>query len=218
VDHDFWHQRWRDNLIGFHQPDVNAQLKNYWPQLGIEPGAQVFVPLCGKSRDMLWLAEQHPVLGVELSPKAVESFFTENGLPAEQHHEGPFSVHVAGDVTLYCGDFFALQATTLQTVAAVYDRAALIALPASMRRGYAETLSRLLPAGVQMLLVTMEYDPSQMSGPPFPVEAEEVRTLFAPAWQIESLHREDILEREARFRERGVSRLDEHVYRLIKRP
>ena len=104
-----WHQRWQDNLIGFHQSQTNVHLKNYWDRLGIKTGATVFVPLCGKSLDMLWLAEQHPVLGVELSPKAVEDFFAENGLQPTQRREGAFSVYDARGVTLYCGDFFDLQ-------------------------------------------------------------------------------------------------------------
>ncbi len=216
MEPDFWHKRWQDNLIGFHQPEINAHLKTYWSALGIRPGARVFVPLCGKSLDMCWLAGQHPVTGVELSPRAVEDFFAENGLQAVLHREGPFTVYQAGNVTLYCGDIFDLQAGMLQDVAAVYDRAALIALPPAMRRAYADALTRALPAGVAMLLVTMEYEQSRMDGPPFSVEATEVPTLFAPDWRIESLHREDILEREPRFRERGLTRLAEHIYSLVK--
>ena len=216
MEHDFWHQRWQDNLIGFHQAQTNAHLKNFWSKLGVEAGTPVFVPLCGKSLDMLWLAEQHPVLGVEVSPKAVEDFFAENGLQPTQHREGPFSVYDARGVTLYCGDFFSLQPAMLRTVAAIYDRAALIALPPPMRRSYAEKLTSLLPSGVSMLLLTMEYEQTQMDGPPFSVETAEVEALFAPHWRIESLHHEDILNQEPKFRDRGLSRLAEHIYLLTK--
>ena len=216
MNHDFWQQRWQDDSIGFHQSVINARLKDYWSKLEIQTGAPVFVPLCGKSLDMLWLAERHPVLGVELSPKAVEGFFVENALRPSQRCEGAFSVFGSGGVTLYCGDFFDLQPATLQTVAAVYDRAALIALPPPMRRSYAEKLTRLLPSGVSMLLLTVEYDQMQMDGPPFAVEAAEVEALFAPDWQIESLHHEDILNQKPKFRDRGLSHLAEHIYLLIK--
>jgi thiopurine S-methyltransferase len=216
MEHDFWHQRWRDNAIGFHQPEINVHLKNYWSQLGVKTGAPVFVPLCGKSGDMLWLAEQHPVLGVELSPKAVEDFFAENALQAERYHDGGFSVCTAKGVTLYCGDFFALQPCMLQSVAAVYDRAALIALPPPMRQAYADKLNQLLAVGAAMLLVTLEYEQTEQDGPPFSVEQREVQRLFAANWRIESLCCEDILDRAPKYRERGLSRLAEHVYLLVK--
>ena len=59
----FWHQKWKENRIGFHQADFNRWLQSWWSaQQGSDP---VLVPLCGKSRDMLWLREQgHPVDGL----------------------------------------------------------------------------------------------------------------------------------------------------------
>jgi len=216
MDHDFWHQRWHDNLIGFHQTTVNPHLQNHWQRLGVEVDAGVLVPLCGKSRDMIWLAERYRVLGVELSPKAVEDFFREQGLQPEQRNEGPFAVCEAKGVTVFCGDFFALQPAHTAAIAAIYDRAALIALPEAMRPAYAAKLGELAPPGTSMLLVTMEYDQAQMEGPPFAVEPAEVQALFGAGWQIESLEHNSILEQEARFRERGLSRLAEHVYWLVR--
>ena len=216
MDADFWHQRWRDNLIGFHQAVVNPHLQMYWSRLGVTPGGTVFVPLCGKSLDMCWLAECHRVLGVELSTRAVEDFYRENGLQPVRHDEGPFSVYAAADVTLYCGNFFDLQRAQTAAIAAVYDRAALIALPTHMRSAYASQLRQLVPQGTPMLLITMEYDQAHMQGPPFSVEPDEVEALFAADWRIESLHQADILGKEPRFRERGLSRLAEHVYLLTR--
>jgi thiopurine S-methyltransferase len=216
MDHEFWHQRWRDNLIGFHQEAVNPHLQEYWERLGVPPDATVFVPLCGKSLDMVWLAERHRVLGVELSPKAVEDFFKEQGLQPQRRSVGPFSICEAGSLTLYCGDFFDLQPAHTAAVTAIYDRAALIALPQPLRASYAQKLAELAPAGTAMLVVTLEYEQSQMNGPPFSVEPAEVMSLFDGAWRIESLHRESILENEPRFRERGLSRLAEHSYLLVR--
>ena len=216
MDADFWHQRWRDNLIGFHQPTVNPHLQRFWSQLGVTGGSTVLVPLCGKSMDMGWLAESHQVLGVELSAKAVEDFYRENGLQPMRRDDAPFSVYDAAGVTLYCGDFFDLQRAHTATIAAVYDRAALIALPAAMRPAYAAQLGALVPRGTPMLLITLEYDQAQMQGPPFSVERDEVEALFAADWQIEALQYEPILDQEPRFRERGLSRLAEHVYLLVR--
>jgi len=218
MDAGFWHQRWRDNLIGFHQADINPHLQDFWPRLGLGPDDPVLVPLCGKSRDMLWLAERQPVLGVELSPIAVQAFFREAGWPAECVQEHGFTVWQQGRLRLLCGDFFDLQPPLPAGVRAVYDRAALIALPAEMRIRYATRLTALVPAAASMLLVSLEYDQAQMNGPPFSVEEAEVHRLFAAHWSIERLHEEDVLASESKFRERGLSRLTEKIFLLRRRP
>lgn len=216
MDANFWLQRWQDNLTGFHQQEINPRLDAFWPQLQLTPGDQVFVPLCGKSLDMLWLREQYAVLGVELSPVAIEAFFSENGLKPEHSRQGLFSVCETDRLTLLCGDFFDLQPEQLRRVRAVYDRASLIALPEDMRVRFVHHLTELLPPAVPMLLVTLDYDQAQMDGPPFSLEEQEVRDLFASRWSIQRLYEEDILAKEPRFRERGLSRMVEKVYLLNK--
>ncbi len=216
MEPDFWHQRWQENLIGFHQNEINPYLLEYWPQLELDDGSGVLVPLCGKSLDMLWLAERYSVHGVELSPRAVEDFFTEQQLESSRREEGEFSVCETTGMTLYCGDFFNLQSAMLGKINAIYDRAALIALPPDMRARYVSHLSSLCLAGTQMLLVTMVYNQTEMSGPPFSVEAAEVHALFGADWRVERLHEDDILAREAKFRERGLGRLSENIYLLRK--
>ena len=132
---DFWHKRWQSNQIGFHLPEVNPYLQRFWPQLGVEEGARVLVPLCGKSLDLLWLAHQgHEVLGIELSEKAVEEFFDEHHFDPNVSEQGPFKVYRAGSIELWCGDFFELTAGDVADCTALYDRAALIALPPPMRQ------------------------------------------------------------------------------------
>jgi thiopurine S-methyltransferase len=216
MEADFWHQRWQRKLIGFHKRDVNPHLTTFWSRLRVDPGEQVFVPLCGKSLDMLWLRERYSVLGVELSQIAVDEFFAENGLVAARSRQGAFFVSEADKLCLLCGDFFDLQPAQLQQVGAVYDRAALAALPAAMRPRYVAQLTKLTPASVSMLLVAMEYDQQQMQGPPFAVEEREIRDLFAPRWSVQLLHEQDILADETKFRERGLTRLSEKIYLLNK--
>ncbi|HHH45145.1 MAG TPA: thiopurine S-methyltransferase [Gammaproteobacteria bacterium] len=216
MDAEFWLQRWRDGQTGFHRPEVNPRLVTYWPQLHLQPGDQVFVPLCGKSLDLLWLRERYAVLGVELSPLAVDAFFQENALEPEHDRQGAFAVCRTERLTLLCGDFFDLQPASLVRVKGVYDRAALIALPQAMRPRYVEHLTALLPPATPMLLVTLDYDQSQMDGPPFSVTEPEVEALFGRDWSIRCLHREDILDGEPRFRARGLSSLSEKVYLLEK--
>ncbi|KKO14989.1 thiopurine S-methyltransferase [Pseudomonas putida] len=212
----FWQQRWADNQIGFHQAQVNPYLQKYWPTLGLAPGSRVLVPLCGKSLDLAWLAGQgYRVLGVELSRRAVEAFFREHGLQAEVQQRGAFEVWRSGDVELWCGDFFALQAEDVGDCSGLYDRAALIALPSQMRVAYMRLLSRLLPTGCQGLVVTLDYDQSLLGGPPFSVGDEELRQGFA-GWQLDELESVEVIEESPKFLQAGVSSLLERVCRVSR--
>jgi len=186
MKHTFWLERWEQNQIGFHQAEINHYLSTHWAELGLGEGVPVFVPLCGKSLDMLWLREQgHPVLGVELSEKAVIAFFNENDLSAAVSSNEAFHIYQTEGLKLLAGDFFALSPAELDGVRAVYDRASLIALPPPMRKDYAAHMATLLPAGAHILLVTMEYPEGALEGPPFSVSEEEVHALFGENFTID---------------------------------
>ena len=162
---EFWHKKWASNQIGFHLPQVNPYLQRFWPDLNLAAQARVLVPLCGKSLDLLWLAGRgHRVLGIELSEKAVEDFFSEQQLQPQISEHGVFKVYRAGSIELWCGDVFALTAEDLADCSALYDRAAVIALPAPMRERYAEHLQNILPAGLKGLLITLDYDQCKFPG------------------------------------------------------
>lgn len=218
MDPDFWHQRWREGRIGFHQDAPTPLLLEHWPALALAPGSQVFVPLAGKSLDLVWLAAQgHRVLGVELSPLAVAQFFAEHDL-TPQVRDSRYGRHYrAGDIELICGDVFGLDADVLAEGAAVYDRAALIALPPPLRRRYVRELHALLPAGCRGLLITLEYPQHEKQGPPFAVPEAEVRELYGRDWHVETRERRDILGLQPGFIAEGVSALETVVYRLSKR-
>ena len=184
----FWQERWARNQIGFHLPEVNPYLQRHWPQLALAEGSKVLVPLCGKSLDLMWLASHGlRVMGVELSEQAVEAFFSEQNLVPRITRRNAFTVYQADLIEVWCGDFFALDAEALIGCAALYDRAALIALPPLMRAQYAEQLGRLLPSGCQGLLITLDYDQTQKAGPPFAVTDEEVKVLFGSDWTLKVL-------------------------------
>lgn len=218
MDEAFWQARWARDQIGFHLDRVNPYLQRHCSALELQSDARVLVPLCGKSLDLVWLAGQgYRVLGVELAQKAVEDFFAEHGLNAEISQEGAFKVYRAGAVELWCGDFFALSAEQLGDCRALYDRAALIALPPEMRKGYVAHLQAILPAGCRGLLITLDYPQSQMDGPPFAVTDAEVHELFGAGWQLHALEMRDVLGDNWKFLQRGLERLDEVVYRLVKR-
>lgn len=214
----FWLERWRQNQIGFHQDEINAHLQAFWSGLEVPAGAAVFVPLCGKSRDMLWLrAQGHAVLGVEISEIAVRDFFAENGLEAAVERGERFDRWQSDGLTILRGDFFDLEPADLVDCRGCYDRASLIALPPEMRSRYARQMAQLLSGAAPVLLVTLEYPQEQMQGPPFSVLADEVGALFGAWYQVETVYRRDILPENPRFGEKGLERLEERVYRLGRR-
>lgn len=214
MDPQFWHERWQLNEIGFHQNQAHAWLMDFWPGLNLQSGT-VLVPLCGKSLDMVWLRQQgHQVLGVELSPLAVSSFFEEQGLAYTVQTVDGFQAYRAEGIDILCGDFFALTASHLENVSAVYDRAALVALPEAMQARYAETLLRLLPQRPPILLVTFAYDPAEMQGPPFSVPRGRVEQLFGSCYAIEELAKVDALALQPGLRARGLTGLHESLYYL----
>lgn len=210
----FWHERWQQGRIGFHQDRPLPLLCKHWPTLDLAVDTRVFVPLCGKSLDMAWLAERgHRILGVELSELAVQQFFDERGLAPATRDTRYGRHYLAGPYELIAGDAFKLDAKVLAGCAAIYDRAALIALPPGLRQRYATTAWRHLPPGCTGLLVTLEYPQHEKDGPPFSVDEPEVRQLLEPDWNITLLERRDILADEDRFREAGVTALHTAVYR-----
>jgi thiopurine S-methyltransferase len=212
---DFWQRRWTRNEIGFHLKKVNPYLQAHWQALQLASDSEVLVPLCGKSLDMPWLAAQGcRVLGVELAEKAVRDFFAEQGLEAAVRRDGDLRRHEAEGIAILQGDFFAVTPVQAAGCTGYYDRAALIALPAAMRQRYVAQLHALLPSGCRGLLVTIDYPQEQMDGPPFAVSDSEVRELYGEGWRVELLGEYEVQEENWRFLERGLSRLQERVYRV----
>ena len=215
MNREFWQARWDEGRIAFHQDQINPYLQRYWPSLDVPSGATLFVPLCGKSRDMLWLRDQgYAVIGVEIVPRAVEAFFTENDLEANTYQQDNLTVWESEGIKIFCGDFFELTANDVAGIGAVYDRASLIALPPAMRQSYAAHLRAILPGKMNVLLVTMDYPQAEMDGPPFAVTEQEVAALHQDYFKIEQVCSEDILAANPRFREQGLSQLVEKVYVL----
>jgi len=214
---EFWIERWQQNQIGFHQEEGNPALREYASELKLAPGDLVFVPLCGKSHDLEWLRQQgYRVMGVELSSIAANDFFVEHGQEVTITPRDPFQSYRSGDIEILCGDYFELGADMFTDVRAVFDRAALIAMPPEMRSAYVDKIGELVLPGTRILLVTMEYPQDQMQGPPFSVPEENVREMYGAEFSISVLKENDILAREPRFRERGLTSMVEKIYLLQK--
>ena len=213
---DFWHERWRLGLIGFHQSVVEQMLEKHWDRLKSTDGG-VFVPLCGKSLDLVWLRNQGmPVKGVELSAVALESFCLEQGVLARRVNDGIFERFESPGLHLLHGDFFALKPENLGQIRAVYDRAALVALPPEMRRRYVEHMTALTTEGTKTLLMTVEYPQHQVSGPPHSVSVADVERLYGDSHSIQLLGRRDILDEEVRLRARGAKEIHELCFILTR--
>ncbi len=211
----FWHNRWESDDIGFHQAQGNIRLQQFWDRLALSPEDTVFVPLCGKSMDMVWLAGQgHSVLGIEASSLAVEAFFQENGLNPQVRQEGQFQRWESSMITLLCGDYFQLLPSHLAGVTAVYDRAALIALPPPMRQDYVRHLIQILPATAKILLEALEYAEEAMEGPPFSVPESEICERYSGAYKVDLLSTQEVLEDHLPFQQRGLDWLQAKVYQL----
>jgi thiopurine S-methyltransferase len=217
VQPEFWQDRWRLAQTAFHQTSVDRYLSAYWSTLNPPATATVFVPLCGKSLDLLWLRDRgHSVVGVELSAVALESFCLEHGIPARRRVLADFDVYEAESLRLFRGDFFKLTRELLGAASFIYDRAALISWTPSLRAAYVERMTALSTPGTQTLLITLEYPQDNMKGPPFSVPGDEVHRLYAAHHAIEELDRRDILELEPRYKARGLTELHEVCYRLVR--
>ncbi|WP_394848671.1 thiopurine S-methyltransferase [Pendulispora brunnea] len=177
MDATFWIDRWAVGKIAFHEGNANTYLSRHVERLG--EARRILVPLCGKAEDLAYLAGRgHHVVGVELVEDAARAFFAEHGATPDVRPRGAFTAYSAGTITILVGDMFATTPEVLGPVDALYDRAALVALPPDMRARYARHLRTLLPSGAPGLVVTLEYDQSRIDGPPFAVLEAELREHY----------------------------------------
>ena len=215
MEKEFWHQRWESNEIGFNQVQPNELLTQYFSMLNLKKGSRVFVPLCGKSIDMLWLANQgYDIVGVELSSIACDAFFKENKISVEVRQVGKFTVYQSERITLLAGDIFDLNKQLLGKIDAVFDRAALIALPAELRQHYAALTLSLLEPGTPIFLISGTYNQNEMLGPPFSVDENEVMALYGDHFNVKQIHNQLAESISPHLREKGLTKASVEAYYL----
>lgn len=214
-DNVLWQQCWRDRQTGFHLASVNSLLTKCWAGLELEEGSRVFVPLCGMSLDMIWLAEQgHEVIGVELSPIAVRTFFRANHLDAVRTRRGTFDWWQSGKLGILCGDYFALTREALGKVDAVYDRASLTALAEGIRGQYVAQLRLLVPDTCKILLLTVEDADDWESTDQALAAADEISLLYSNDFKVVLMHVESICEPDQEMSASASLRTTHKAYRL----
>ena len=225
VDKNFWLDRWKKNQLGFNQDKPNSTLVELLPQFSIPKNGSVFVPLCGKSVDMIWLSKQgFEVVGIELSPLAIQAFFEENKIPFQKNSLGPFVKWSAIDqpITILEGDIFLFKAHYLDKIETtnhsffhfIYDRASLIALPSNMRKEYYCLYEELVSRETKCLLLTIEYTNEEFQGPPFSVMEEEIRNFLGGSFQLSLLIDKKVRALSPRFLKSGLEEIGEKAYKI----
>ncbi|MGC3974113.1 MAG: thiopurine S-methyltransferase [Nitrospira sp.] len=152
----------------------------------------LFLPLCGKTLDIGWLLSRgYQVAGAELSAVAIGELFAELGLIPTITKVGALDHYHAPQLDVFVGDIFHVTPELLGPVDAVYDRAALVALPRDTRARYVTHLMTLT-AHAPQLLISFEYDQQAMEGPPFSVTTAEVQQQYGERYDISVLTSLDV--------------------------
>lgn len=194
MDTDFWEQKWNRNEIGFHKSEANPLLVKYFDSLSLKKDERIFIPLCGKTLDIFWLIKNgFKVVGVELVEIAIEQLFQENNIDFKVLQENNFKHYYAKNLDIYVGNFFDLSKDILGKVDAIYDRAAIVALPEDMRNGYSLHLKEVTNNAPQ-LVITFDYNQSERQGPPFSVSEDEINKHYKSFYNISILESSDISE------------------------
>ncbi len=192
MEADFWHKKWESNVIGFHKDEANPLLINHFDALSLLKGKRVFVPLCGKTLDIAWLlSNQHQVTGVELSEIAVKQLFDELSLTPTIKQLESLIHYSAQDIDIFVGDLFQLSKMLLGPIDAIYDRAALVALPLAMRQQYTKHLIDIT-GGASQLLITFEYDQNLVNGPPFSISNQEINQHYQDVYEVTLLASQEV--------------------------
>ena len=210
-DHNkFWLDKWSSNAIGFHENFIHPLLKQYWSSINSVPHSNVLVPLCGKSKDLLYLRDQgHNVFGIEISEIAIVAFFAENKIAYEKTQHPNHDIFRGEGLTVYRSDIFNFPKKILPKVDVIYDRASLIALSGKQRQNYSDWLTTSTQSGCKSLLITLEYDEEKLSPPPYLLDRMELAALYQDKWEVTHLGQQSALAKG--------HQAQEHIYLLLRK-
>ncbi len=214
-DNNFWLKVWENNDIPFHQDDVKSELIDFFPLLNLQKNSNILIPLCGKSKDLLWLSEQgHQIIGIEISPIACENFFTENNIQPSVIKKPSYLIYQNDNIRIICADLFQLTKDDFPTIHAIYDCKALIALPPEMKKKYVQHLLQCVGPEIQILLFNILTD-DKVQGPPFPSSDAEIEMLYSD-FQISKIKEECHVDLQDHLIKKGYQKIYESVF-LMKR-
>ncbi len=217
MENNYWLDKWQTKDIAFHEQNINADLIAYIDKLNLQPGDCIFVPLCGKTQDMLWLAEKgFRVMGVELSPIACNDFFAELNVTPHISKQSNFTKYQYENIELLCGDLFNLTNSDLPNIHAVYDCKALIALPPDLRKKYIDHIVKCAGIKIRILLLTRETRCS-VEPPPFPVSKAEVELLYGSYFDVQLLKCLAVTDIPERLIKKGYAEMTESVYLISEK-
>lgn len=212
MEKDFWLNKWQVSDIAFHESYVNPHLINSFHFLKLPRDAQVLVPLCGKTRDMLWLADQgYQVTGIELSPIACQDFFAEMGVAPTISQENKITKYQHKNITLICGDLFEVTQADLPVIQAIFDCKAMVALPEEMRKKYINQLKKCCGNAFQVFLIAIT-SPDQAKGPPFSVSSEEIKSLYGDPFAVNVITSARMQDVPERLQKKGYQEITETLY------
>jgi len=211
----FWHKCWQRNSLGFHQETVHPFLEQFLLPRLTSTTEHVFLPLCGKSLDMVWFAQRMKVSGAELSEIACHDFFQEKDLTFELQQRSCFNVYSYENIQLWQGDFFKLLPADLDKIDWIYDRAAIIALPESMQQQYVQHLSKFVSEHTTLFLISLEFPQEELEGPPFSISSLKVAQLFSD-FEVNCIAEHELVDKKFAQRTFNVKKLVERLY-LIKK-
>lgn len=217
MEKNYWLNKWQTKDTAFHEKNINADLIAYVDKLNLKPGDCILVPLCGKTKDMLWLAEKgFHVIGVELSPIACNDFFAELNIKPNVTKQSEFTKYQYNNIELFCGDLFNLTSSDLPIIHAAYDCKALIALPPDLRKKYLDHIVDCTGTKIRILLLTIETS-SQVQSPPFPVSKTEVDLLYGSYFDVQLLKCISITDIPEHLVKKGYTEMTESVYLISEK-
>ena len=220
MKHEFWNERWQQRHIGFHLGHPHDWLVAAHER--IPAASRIYVPLCGKTVDLVWLRDQgHEVIGCEFVASAIQDFFREHELSAQTEHRASggdsYECHRTPGLSVLQGNALNLNPALVGgPIDVIFDRAALVALDPTSRQRYVDGLHSLLRPGGHILLIAFAYDQSRIAGPPWSIDAPTIEQLFGERFAIETLAvRAE--EGNPRFQAAGVPEMEERCCWLTRK-
>ena len=176
-------------------------------------GRNVVVPNCGRSVDMIYLAQHAArVTGTGCTPMQIEQFQEENCL----YMEFDGAAWRFDSLSLSPVPLCNLPDAQLGTVDIVYDRSAMISTAPDMRGDYLSRIDRLTRPGGRIYLMTVEFSTQRSEGP-YSISAAEVETLFGDRYTVKHLE-EAHCPAHLLARAHNLADLREHFFCLTRKP